>query len=68
MIVVKKIDNGICVFCDKDASVEINEYGFCATCGDGELLKIVKKCIDGLQQAEVKLTLRPLNSRKGANS
>lgn len=59
MIVVEKIEDGVCCFCQKDASVKINGLTFCSSCGDGELLKIVKKCIKNLQEAVATLKVLP---------
>lgn len=62
MIVVEKIkeETGeICCFCEKDATVKINDMPFCSSCGDGELLKITKKCISNLQQATATLKVLP---------
>lgn len=63
MIVVEKVDQGVCCFCQKEASVKINGMSFCASCGDGELLKIVKKCITNLQQATATLKVLPKSEK-----
>ncbi|MDD5650894.1 MAG: hypothetical protein PHF86_10845 [Candidatus Nanoarchaeia archaeon] len=59
MIVVEKVKQGCCCFCQKDATVKINGMLFCSSCGDGELLKIAKKCITNLQQAVATLKVLP---------
>lgn len=63
MIVVEKIEkdkqNESCCFCEKDATIKINGMPFCSSCGDGELLKITKKCISNLQQATATLKVVP---------
>lgn len=59
MIVVEKIKNGVCCFCQEDASVKINGLSFCASCGDGELLKIANKCIKAVQHAIVTMKVLP---------
>ena len=50
MLVVEKIEQGICCFCQEQASVKINGMTFCASCGDGELLKIMKRCAKAVQR------------------
>lgn len=59
MIVIEKIKQGVCCFCQADATVKINGMSFCASCGDGELLKIANKCIKNLQDATVTMTVIP---------
>jgi hypothetical protein len=68
MIVVEKKIEGTCCFCEKDATVSINGMRFCASCGDGELLKIVKKCIKNLQQATVTLKVLPKDKNAAEES
>ena len=59
MIVVEKIIQGVCCFCQEEATVKINGMSFCASCGDGELLKIAKKCMVNLQQATATFKVVP---------
>jgi pyruvate/2-oxoacid:ferredoxin oxidoreductase beta subunit len=64
MIVIEKIKQGVCCFCSGDATVKINGLSFCSSCGDGELLKIAKKCVTNLQEATGKLTVIPKKEPK----
>jgi len=59
MIVIEKTNQSICCFCNKNATIKINGLAFCSSCGDGELLKITKKCIVNLQQATATLKIIP---------
>lgn len=60
MIVIEKIEQqGVCCFCNEVASVKINGLPFCASCGDGELVKIIKKCSKALQQATATFKIIP---------
>jgi len=65
MIVVEKINQGVCCFCPTAASVKINGFSFCASCGDGELLKIAYKCIKAVQHATVTMKVLPKGKKNG---
>lgn len=59
MIKVKKVSEGKCVDCDKAASKEINGKLYCPGCGDTLLIIAMGKCIKGLEEATVKLSILP---------
>jgi len=64
MIHIEKIKTKLkgkvfCVFCEEVATKTINDYHFCARCGDGELVKIIGKCIKSMEQATVTIKVMP---------
>lgn len=60
MIKVKKVSEGKCECdCDKAASKEINGKLYCPGCGDTVLIVAIGKCIKGLEQATVKMSILP---------
>jgi hypothetical protein len=61
MIVIEKIKKGFCCFCHEPASVKINSFSFCSSCGDGELLKVAYKCVKAVKHATVTLKIIPSN-------
>jgi DNA-directed RNA polymerase subunit RPC12/RpoP len=54
-----------CLNCDKKATTLISwsssdmGVAYCPHCGDNILLKVMKKCINAIQEAEVKVSILP---------
>lgn len=59
MVVIEKVEAGVCCFCPKPASKRINGLPFCPSCGDGELIKIIGRCIKAVEQADVTIKIIP---------
>lgn len=66
MIVIEKVDTGICCFCSKPASKTINGLPFCPSCGDGELIKIIGKCMKAVEEATVTIKVLPKRGKNAA--
>jgi Zn finger protein HypA/HybF involved in hydrogenase expression len=58
MFEVKKTKSGKCL-CGKKASKIINGEKFCPKCGDTQLIVVLGKCIKGIEQANVKVSIIP---------
>lgn len=48
-----------CMHCDRPATKAINRKFYCASCGDGVLMVTIKKCIEGVEEAVVKISVMP---------
>jgi DNA-directed RNA polymerase subunit RPC12/RpoP len=49
----------VCSDCGKKATILIGAHAYCAHCGDGILLRIIKDCINAIEEAVVKIKIIP---------
>jgi Zn finger protein HypA/HybF involved in hydrogenase expression len=58
MIDVKFVKKGRCADCGKRASKSINGTLYCPSCGDTALVVTIGKCIKGVEEATIKMSIR----------
>lgn len=56
---IEKVKKGKCVDCGKKATKDIDNKLYCAHCGDTRLLLTIKSCILGIEEAIVKISIKP---------
>lgn len=49
----------VCSDCGKKATILIGAHAYCAHCGDGILLRVIKDCINAIEEAVVKIKIIP---------
>jgi predicted RNA-binding Zn-ribbon protein involved in translation (DUF1610 family) len=59
MISIKKVSKGKCIDCGKKASKEIDSQLYCPQCGDTLLIIFIGKCIKGVEDATIKISIMP---------
>ena len=59
MISIKKVSQGKCKDCGKKASKKIDGDFFCKKCGDSLLIITIGKCIKGVEEATIRISIMP---------
>jgi hypothetical protein len=65
---VERVNKGKCIYCDKKASRKINGELFCDLCGDGLLIKTIRRCIDNIVTARLNFSILPKKALKEVQS
>jgi len=59
MSIIRKISTEACHDCGVPSTKLIDGVAYCAHCGDNILLRTIKKCIEGIEEATVTLKVMP---------
>lgn len=59
MSIIKKASTEACHDCGIPSTKLIDGVAYCAHCGDNILLRTIKRCIEGIEEATVTLKVMP---------